>query len=216
MTQNEQQVLEGIAQKVAIKLVKMYEKRSQPATGLIFPRYRALKKDAPVYRISEQEARLAFAIELDAAIRRECCFKYYSIETPTKGRYSGFAKKHPDTEPRYHDPGSDDGRSGSIDLSIYRSANELPDINIEFKQGTSTLHDYKKDFLKLCSEPRDGVWFHVFEGNAKTLATINRNIKEAIHFVRKGYPKLKKPILVIIVSLDPAKSESDLVECDIV
>ena len=207
--------LKSIAKKTADRLVKMYASRNEPKDGMIFPLYRErdAKKKTNKWRISEQEARLSFVIELEKSILNYGIFKHYSVETPTRNRYSKFAKNKETKKydpPEYHDC-TEGGCSGSIDLSIYKSNSILPDINIEFKSGTSVLHEFEKDLLKLYAEKRDGVWFHMFVGNEKTLTTIKDRIKEARDNILKRDPG-GTTILVIIVSLDPKKSDSKAID----
>jgi hypothetical protein len=88
-------------------------------------------------------------------------------------RYSGFTQKTGmPSDPKVHPSDDDLGRSASIDLSIYGKDLVNPDFNIEFKQGPCTQHNFAKDLLKLYSEQANGVWFHLYYGDDKTLAVI--------------------------------------------
>lgn len=214
MTEQENKTLVCVAQRASDRLVNMYSKRANPDNGLIFPLYRAkVDGDKQKNRLSEQEARLMFAIELETEIKSKgCCFSHYSIETPTENRYSGFARKEKAyVDPVYHDCNTEGGCSGSIDLSIYKPSTKCPSINIEFKYGTSVLHEFEKDLLKLYAEAGNGVWFHMFAGNENTLKTIKDRLVQAKDNILERYPFSKK-ILVLIVSLDPSKSKSNIFE----
>lgn len=205
MNSQEVQTLIAIAQRVSTGLEDMYDKRSNPSAGLIFPLYRSkVDDDKQKYRFSEQEARILFIIELEKEIQdKNCCFTRYSIETPTLNRYSGFAHRNKKYySPVYHDYNTEGGRSGSIDLSIYQSNPKRPCINVEFKYGTSVLHEFEKDLLKLYAEFGIGVWFNIFAGNENTRKTIKDRLAQAKDNLLERYP-FSKRILVLIVSLDP-------------
>lgn len=214
MNSIEVQTLTGIAQRASIRLEDMYSRRSTPSAGLMFPLYRSkVDGDKLKYRLSEQEARIMFIIELEKEIQdKNCCFTLYSIETPTLNRYSGFARRdNKYVDPVYHDRNTEGGCSGSIDLSIYQSNLKRPYINIEFKHGTSVLHEFEKDLLKLYAEAGNGVWFHMFAGNENTLRTIKERLIQARDNLLRRY-SFKKEIMVLIVSLDPSKSKSKVLE----
>ncbi len=216
MHSQEVQTLKGIAKRASKRLKNMYKKRSNPPAGLMFPLYRSkVDDDEQKYRFSEQEARVMFIIELEKEIQdKNCCFTHYSIETPTLNRYSGFARRNNKyVDPEYHDCNTADGRSGSIDLSIYKykSDSKRPYINVEFKHGTSVLHEFEKDLLKLYAETGIGVWFHMFAGDENTRKTIKDRLVQAKDNILERYP-FDKEILVLIVSLDPCKSKSRTIE----
>jgi len=103
---------------------------------LIFPQYCGGKQKGEK-RISEQEARLLFIQELE---KQEVY--YYSVETPTKKSYKDFSTNEPKI-------GEKDGRSASVDVTLYTKVNDKFSRKhlIEFKFGN--VKTCKKDFLKL-------------------------------------------------------------------
>ena len=108
---------------------------------LVFPMY--CEQQEFKTRISEQELRFAFVETFNKYCDKKNISLFYSVETPTKGRYSCFAKGDPQE--------SIDGRSAEFDLVIYN--NELERVCfIEFKANNADEHDHKKDFVKLDSE----------------------------------------------------------------
>ena len=161
---------------------------------LIFPRYRSGK-----IRVSEQEARFAFANEVENQD------KYlYAIEVPTSKRYSGFSK-----DPAVHESSSNEGRSGSIDLSLYNSNNGKPFINIEFKSGQPRQASITKDILKLAYEPHKyGIFFHILEhSNGGTVDSLLKKINISFHTLKEKLsqkPQMQcfKILFVIIILED--------------
>jgi hypothetical protein len=199
----------NIAKKVADRLEVMYSKREHPVTKMVYPLYRSTTKNQsnPKYRISEQESRLVFALELEEYMCKDTMFVHYSIETPTIMKYSQFAridKQYKD--PLVHSEKENIGCSGSIDFSKFGNSHQIPFCNIEFKQGTSVLHEFEKDLIKLYAEPGEAVWFHTYNGNNKTYETIISRLSLARDNILKRYPQSKKEVLVLIVSLDPVKA----------
>ena len=113
---------------------------------LVFPSYSNNET-----RISEQELRFAF-VEAFNEYCNKCnekgddCNLLYSIETPTKEKYSGFSKtkENPNPNPRV----DENGRSGEFDMVIFNK--ELKRIClIEFKANNASDLDHRKDFVKL-------------------------------------------------------------------
>jgi hypothetical protein len=100
---------------------------------LIFPPYRETEER----RVSEQEARFLFVKQLEK--QKEF---YYSVETPTSKKYRfGENPEHPRI--------SDNGRSGSMDVSLYKTKAGKPVSHIEFKAHNVKTHGFLKDFVKL-------------------------------------------------------------------
>lgn len=122
-------------------------------------------------RISEQELKQVFIYFLQKETKL-----YYSVETPTKERYrfsGGGNVPHVCEE-------AENGRSGSIDLSIYESLSQVesgtPFANIEFKSGSPEPKDIHKDLLKLYKEQaKIGYFLHIVKSSDertwKSLAT---------------------------------------------
>jgi len=118
---------------------------------LIFPKYRDRnnkdgKKQEDNKRISEQEARFLFVIELENA--KDTHSFYYSVETPTEFGYR-FSENGKKINPK-KDTG---GQSGKIDICIYDTDCNRKHL-VEFKAHNSDIHDFSKDFIKLKYEPK--------------------------------------------------------------
>lgn len=86
---------------------------------------------------------------------------YYSVETPTKNKYSfGNEDTMPIMIPTDSENGNENskgkkkGESASIDFSIHDKNNNFERIClIEFKAHNPKIKDFAKDFVKLNSEP---------------------------------------------------------------
>lgn len=117
---------------------------------LVFPSYSNNET-----RISEQELRFAFVEAFNEYCNEngDDCNLLYSIETPTKEKYSGFSKtkENPKPNPRV----DENGRSGEFDMVIFNK--ELKRIClIEFKANNASDLDHLKDFVKLNEEKEGG------------------------------------------------------------
>ena len=127
-------------------------------TRLIFPRYAKSRKDGKEVetRISEQELRFAFVEAFNAYCETKHIEDlYYSIETPTENRYSGFT-----SNPQRND---NNGRSGEFDLVIFKK--EKNDLKrsclIEFKANNAGQIDHWKDIIKLKEEGTDKLCYFI-------------------------------------------------------
>jgi hypothetical protein len=149
---------------------------------LIFP------KIGNEVRISEQEARFLFVQEIE----RQKEF-YYSIETPTKNKFKGFAKGNPEL--------ADNGRSGAVDVSIHNSNGKILSL-IEFKCKTSK-QGIKKDFLKLLvekSETGQNYFIHIVEKFGSDTVKMNEKYyDEALKYLRKIKKESKLKIFLFAV-----------------
>lgn len=113
-------------------------------SNLIFPVYSGRQDDA--IRISEQEARFAFAESISGTSY------LYSVETPTREGYQLTGSKP---------------MSAQTDITLYDRTRQ-PILNVEFKaKGASTSarssFSIEKDIQKLLREPVPGMWFHILE-----------------------------------------------------
>ena len=108
---------------------------------IIYPCYRQ-KEDKTKIRISEQEIKQLF---IQTLIKDQNDF-YFSVETPTKNRYSDFTSNEPKV---YRNEMS--GRSACLDLCLYDKNFNRKHL-IEFKAKNPDEKDIKKDFLKLFTE----------------------------------------------------------------
>jgi hypothetical protein len=157
-----------IAKKVALGLFKMKDEFSDDASGkngLIFP-----CKDRK-RRISEQEARFLFAIELQKS------GIVFSVETPTEKKY------------KFEDKAKSES-SGSIDVTIYGIGNNssIRSINVEFKAHTKFCSN---DFEKLINEKEDGVIFHILNAvDTGTLICDKKSTKGVLSHYREDLKRL--------------------------
>lgn len=141
---------EGINE--SLELVKETESR------IVFPCYHNNET-----RISEQELRFVFVETFNTYSREKGLNLFYSIETPTRDTYSGFANKKEEPHAAQREKG-EIGRSAEFDLVIYDE--NLNRIGlVEFKALNTDEHDHRKDFVKLDNEKEgnDGVLRYFIE-----------------------------------------------------
>ena len=149
-------------------------------TRLVFPSY--ANGDT---RVSEQELRFAFVEAFNNSKDVKDNNLFYSIETPTRRRYKGFAKGKPEVIPE----GKDDGRSAAFDLVIF-DENLKRVCLIEFKARTASDNNHKKDLLKLKTEG-DGILRYFIEVEE----SFNQGTIKSLHnklFCKGGYNEDKK------------------------
>lgn len=188
--------VEDTCVRVAKKLIRMYPNKD--TEYLIFP-----KKRDDNYRVSEQEARFIFVNEVSIAKI------YHSVETPTRKRYSGFS-----SNPIVYGEKEEGGRSGAIDLSLYKPPINDPTVNIEFKIGQPKEPSITKDLLKLGNEPhKTGVFFHVLEhSNPDTVESFCKKINKSISSIKSH---INANFYLFIVVLEKDKSKSRYAGCDV-
>jgi hypothetical protein len=150
--------------------------RARNLCRLIFPRYSDQRGGK--LRVSEQEARFAFAEALSATQFE------YSVETPTVEGYQLTGSKP---------------LSAQTDLTVYEPHGDAL-LNAEFKsKGVSpaakSSFPIAKDVQKLLREPVTGLWFHLFErinrtsiGNL-TNVLASHMVSTLGEFVRESYSK---------------------------
>ena len=130
---------------------------------LLFPSYR----DGSL-RVSEQEARFAFAEGLRSATLS------YSVEAPTSKRYQFSGQRQ---------------QSAQSDLAVH-DASGTRICNVEFKAkglspSASNHFPIYKDLQKLLREPQWGLWFHVLESvNNSTINNLLKVMATEINKVR--------------------------------
>ncbi|MFP9098443.1 hypothetical protein ACLI09_05255 [Flavobacterium sp. RHBU_24] len=202
-----------LSKKVLHRLAKMdFEKREGNSDEkLIFPsKFQANGEEDE--RISEQELRFIFVEEFRNAYPN----LYYSIETPTKKKYK-LAKNTKDHK-------TEDGRSASHDLSIYkRDSNKYSRIlNIEFKYKNSSEQYTSKDILKLIYEDQDAAFIYLVKNTSKrTLPSMFEKLKGAfLEYKATKWINKNKTIMLVILSLEQKKlvhfSINDLADLDAV
>ena len=109
---------------------------------LVFPCYNNKKREI---RMSEQELRFIFVETFNEYCDEKELDWYYSVETPTRDKYVGFAEGHPEIAKDH------EGRSAEFDLVIF-DKNLKRICLIEFKALNADEHDHIKDFVKLDNE----------------------------------------------------------------
>ena len=125
---------EPLCREVAASLWAVYHKRPD-APHLIWP----AKRDDST-RVSEQESKILITQWLE----RKGVF--YSVETPTRERYTQKGNA---------------SLSARIDVTVYGSRDPADRVlNLELKAGTASLETFRKDFEKLLREGVPGLWFH--------------------------------------------------------
>lgn len=179
-----------------------YENYSKSETcsseQLIFPMKTQKGGDKCIDRVSEQELRLLFIEEF----KKSYSNFFYSIETPTKLKYSlGRSYKNMKV--------TKNGQSALIDLCVFeRKNNEYQRVlNIEFKNKNTTIESIGKDILKLISEEHDGVFIHLLQNtdsgtfcNTKQTGVFNKLQKSFFEF-QANWNNKQKSILLVIISL---------------
>jgi hypothetical protein len=171
---------------------------------LIFPQKYSSNGDTTNDRISEQELRLLFIEEFKIAHPD----LFYSIETPTVGKYS-FGESYDNLRQ------DSNGRSASLDMCIFERelGNYNRILNIEFKHKNSLVSKTGKDILKLIQEKQNGVFIHLLENtdsgtlsNAKATGVLDKLHKSFSDF--KGYwHNSEKSIQLIILSLEQTQKK---------
>lgn len=150
------------------KAPKLDYPNRQRLSRIVFPQ----KRDNTT-RISEQELRFVFVEQLIKKIQ-EGWDVYYSIETPTRGTYSGFSNGET--------PKQDvEGRSGEFDLVIFNNRLERIAL-IEFKANNASDHEHIKDFCKL-NNPKEGVVLKYF---IEIVKSFDKGTLSSLHSKTKG------------------------------
>lgn len=126
-------------------------------TRLIFPHY-SKKHRGGKKRLSEQELRFCFIEQFIKYCDENGWDAYYSVETPTEGKYC-FSEKGKDPHFCQDDK---DGRSAMFDIVIHDN-NCKRICYIEFKAQNPNGVSYKKDFVKLEAEAELGFFVQVLE-----------------------------------------------------
>ena len=145
--------------KAGVQRSKGYnDAKHQTFTRLVFPRYSKGGKLKGDTRISEQELRFAFVEAFNKSNEVEELKLFYSIETPTYEKYSGFSP----TANKSSSPKLDhNGQSGEYDFVILNENLERVCL-IEFKANNASPKDHEKDLLKLKTEG-DGILRYFIE-----------------------------------------------------
>ena len=163
------------------KIYKFMKELNMIAAQELIKAYNGISSDIPIKfpiyhneenegkkRVSEQELRFAMAYMFNSnKIELKDKEYFFSIETPTLGKYK-FSKKEvsdPDSKKQQQ-------RSAQTDMTLYEK--KEPIINIEFKANNPKQESFDKDIEKLLSENiHIGAWCHILEsannGTCKSL-----------------------------------------------
>ncbi len=116
---------------------------------LVFPCYRRNDRT----RVSEQELRFAFveAFYEYCSNPQHSANYYYSIETPTRDLYKGFAAGTPKAYSEENNDNPKSYRSANFDLVIYNEYGKRICL-IEFKAHNGDKAQFVKDFTKLTNK----------------------------------------------------------------
>lgn len=165
---------------------------------LIFPQKIQANSTKYRNRISEQELRLLFIEEFIKIYSK----LYYSIETPTIGKFR-FGKTYEDIT------SIENGRSASLDMCIFKRNVDVYErfLNIEFKHKNSGIKNTGKDILKLFAEKQDGAFIHLLDNtnvntfcNDKETGVFNKLYRCFFDF-QTSWDNDNKSIQIIILSL---------------
>lgn len=144
----------AICKEVLKRLSQMdYEKKGGSSEErLIFPMKIQADGTKERDRISEQELRQLFIEEFKVKHRN----LYYSIETPTKNKYS-FTNEN--NEKKIADS-VNVGQSALVDMCVFEKEKKSYKriLNIEFKHKNATEGNISKDILKLMYEEQNGAF----------------------------------------------------------
>ena len=161
MSQHELKVfIEGIIGKTFTRLKEVYDEhkenninkntpweKTESGSRLVFPQYGEHREKE--LRVSEQELRFAFVEVFNEECNKDKGLNlFYSIETPTEDRYSGFSNGG---EPKP----DEQGRSAEFDLVIFNEEGKRVCL-IEFKAQNPGKPCYDKDFVKLENDNEGG------------------------------------------------------------
>ncbi len=194
----------GICKQVLRRLTTMgFEKDERVCIGqLIFP------SKSGERRISEQELRQLFIEEFKKTFTN----LYYSIETPTKNKYSFSNEKN---EKKVAD--SDHiGQSALVDMCVFDKIKESYKrvFNIEFKHKNATKDNISKDILKLMYEEENGAFILLLKNtNAGTLKSVFEKFSKSFdtHLQKDCWSDNGiKFIEIIILSLEEKRNKKGI------
>lgn len=189
-----------ICKKVLDRLTKIgCENESMVSSGqLIFPTKNNVK------RISEQELRQLF-IEEFKSLQMEL---FFSIETPTIGKYS-FTNKAKKLKVADKD---DNGQSALLDMSIFNKNFSSYErfLNIEFKHKNTTHNNISKDILKLVHEKQSGVFILLLKNtNRGTLKSVHKKISDSfVEHKDKWKGNEYKYVDIVILTLEEKRNNN--------
>lgn len=156
-------------------------------------------------RISEQELRQLF-IEEFKIMHKDL---YYSIETPTKNKYSFSNEKN---EKKVGDI-DNKGQSALVDMCVFDKVKETykRTFNIEFKHKNATHDNISKDILKLMHEEENGAFVLLLKNTDDgTFKSVFKKFSSSFdtHLFKECWSKNDSFIEIIILSLEEKRSRN--------
>jgi hypothetical protein len=194
-----------INKKVLARLTKLNSEKNGGNSNeqLIFPsKFQADGKNE-IIRFSEQELRFLFVEEFKIKYPS----LYYSIETPTSGKFN-LGKKYDMISME------NEGQSASHDMCIFKkvSKNYERVLNIEFKYKNSGIMNTGKDILKLIREEQDGAFIHLLKNtNNGTLISVFKKLAQCFVDFTSVWINEDKCIEITIMSLEQEK----MIQCQL-
>jgi len=168
--------IESIIEKTFEVIKEVYKTNKEEKTNsiplnsemsrILFPITRSNK-----LRVSEQELRFIFVEQFNIYCKENNCDLFYSVETPTKRAYKGFAAGEPVC---CNERGC---RSGCIDLVVFDSERNRVCL-VEFKANNPRKAEYEKDFLKLNNEGVELGYFLQIIENKKQVEELKERIEK--------------------------------------
>ena len=141
-------------------------------------------KRCKTIRISEQEARFLFVKHVEDSTEY-----FYSIEAPTKGKYSFTGTNQ---------------RSGSVDVCLYDEMLNRKHL-IEFKALNGGIDSISKDFEKLFNDEEDlnNFFIHILKNtNSGTIGNVEAKYKEAIKHVGIRHGKFNSRLTIFLCDIN--------------
>jgi hypothetical protein len=188
-----------INKKVLARLSKLNSEKEGGNSNeqLIFPSKFQADGKKEIIRFSEQELRFLFVEEF----KNKYPDLYYSIETPTFGKFN-LGKKYITMKLE------NEGQSASHDMCIFQKVSKDYKrlLNIEFKYKNSGIMNTGKDILKLIREEQDGAFIHLLKNtNNGTLISVFKKLAQCFVDFSSVWKNEEKCIEITIMSLEQEK-----------
>lgn len=188
-----------INKRVLVRLAKLGTEKEGKSSNeqLIFPSKFQADRLKEVIRYSEQELRFLFVEEF----KKEYPDLYYSVETPTSGKFK-LSKKYETINTE------DEGQSASHDMCVFEniSGQYKRILNVEFKYKNSGIMNSGKDILKLIREEQNGTFIHLLRNtNKKTLINVFEKLLKCFTDFTPIWVNENKFVEIVIMSLEQQK-----------
>ena len=159
---------------------------SETRNRLVYP-----IKRCETIRISEQEARFLFVKHVEDSSEY-----FYSIEAPTKEKYSFTGTNQ---------------RSGSVDVCLYNEMLNRKHL-IEFKALNGGIDSISKDFEKLFNDEVDlnNYFIHILRStDSRTIVNVEDKYIEAIKYVGSKYGKFNSRLTIFLCDINMNNKDID-------